>query len=52
MKHCSKTCEIWYGDRPTNSVWNIVYMSTIINMVTVQNFEVMTDKCNIDRICT
>jgi hypothetical protein len=29
---------------PTNSVRNIVYKSTIKNMTTMRNFEVMSDK--------
>jgi hypothetical protein len=33
-------------------VQNIVCKSTVTNMVMVQNFEVIYDKFNVDRICT
>jgi hypothetical protein len=35
---------------PTNSVRNIVY-KTIINLATVRNLEVMSDKFNVNIIC-
>jgi len=37
---------------PTNSIQSIVYKSTITNMAVVQNFEVMSNKFNVDRIST
>jgi len=36
----------------TNSVLNIVYKSTITHTATVGIFDVMSDKFNLDRICT
>jgi hypothetical protein len=34
-----------------NSAWNIVHKPTSKKMASVQNFEVMSDKINVDRIC-
>jgi len=36
---------------PTDYLWNVGYESTVTNMETVRNFEVMTDKFKVDRIC-
>jgi hypothetical protein len=37
---------------PTNSVRNVVYKATITNMEMVRDFEVMSDKYNVDGNCT
>jgi hypothetical protein len=36
---------------PTSYVWNFVHKSAIINMATVRNFHVMSDKFNADKVC-
>jgi hypothetical protein len=35
-----------------NSCHNLTYKSTVTNMATVRNFEVMSDIFNVDGICT
>jgi hypothetical protein len=37
---------------PMNDVLNIVYMSTITNIPTAWNFEVISDKFNLNKVCT
>jgi hypothetical protein len=46
-----KLCMIVGLNIPTNYVWSIVYKSAVINTVTVQAFEIMSVRFNIDRIC-
>jgi hypothetical protein len=36
---------------PTNALWYIVHKSTITNLATERNFEVMSYKFNVDRVC-
>ena len=46
-------CQIWYGKGPRTHICiahkNIV-QSTIKNMATMRNFEVVYDKCNIVKV--
>jgi hypothetical protein len=43
---------VW-REHKDDSIWSIVYVSTVINTATVQHFEVISDRINIclDRAC-
>jgi hypothetical protein len=52
MKHFSWACtKIDYKYTYVFCMKNICYVLTVMGMVTVQNFELMSDKFNVVRIC-
>jgi hypothetical protein len=42
----------WIINIPTHVVWNVAFKSTVTNMQTIPNFEVMSGVFNVYRVCT